>query len=160
MSINAGRLKKHIEIWRYQSTVNAAGSDVNHLVKVHTVYGEIRPVRGSEYTEYYKEQHELIYKITIRFWPDLRPTDVLQYHGRQYEIRSIINPEQADYIFEIMCVEQDDKHKRETPITPPTPTPPTSNTDPGTTETPGTDPEVTPGTDPDPEEETDPEVTP
>ena len=42
MSINAGRLKKHIEIWRYQSTVNAAGSDVNQLTKVHTVYGEIQ----------------------------------------------------------------------------------------------------------------------
>ncbi len=113
MSINAGRLKKHIEIWRYQSTVNAAGSDVNQLVKVKTVYGEIRPVRGSEYTEYYKEQRDLSIKITIRFWEGLRPTDVLQYHGRQYEIQSIINPEQADYILEVMCTEKDDKHKPE-----------------------------------------------
>lgn len=120
MSINAGRLKKHIEIWRYQSTVNAAGSDVNRLVHVKTVYGEIRPVRGSEYTEYYKEQHDLSIKITIRFWEGLRPTDVLQYHGRQYEIQSIINPEQADYILEVMCIEKDDKHKPLKPVTPTT----------------------------------------
>ena len=113
MSINAGRLKKHIEIWRYEGVDTAVGSTVNKLVKVKTVYGEIRPVRGSEYTEYYKEQHELSIKITIRFWAGLRPTDVLQYHGRQYLIQSIINPEQADYILEVMCVEKDDKHKPE-----------------------------------------------
>lgn len=116
MSINAGRLNKHIEIWRYQGVVNAVGATVNKLVKVKTVFGEIRPVRGTEYTEYYKEQHDLSYKITIRFWEGLRPTDVLQYHGRQYLIQSIINPVQADYILEVMCVEKDDKHKPETAV--------------------------------------------
>lgn len=113
MSINAGRLKKHIGILRYVDVRNAAGSDVNQLKKIKTVYGEIRPVRGTEYTEYYKEQHDLSIKITIRFWEGLRPTDVLEYHGRQYQIQSIINPEQADYILEVMCVEKDDKHKPE-----------------------------------------------
>ena len=113
MSINAGRLKRHIEILRYQDTVNAAGSNVNRLVPIKTVPGEIRPVRGSEYTEYYKEQHELSYKITIRYWSGLQPTDVLRHHGRQFLIQSIINPEEADYILEVMCTEQDDKHKPE-----------------------------------------------
>lgn len=111
MSINAGRLHKHIEIWRYESVVNAAGSDVNKLTKIKTVYGEIRPVRGSEYTEYYKDQHELSVRITIRYWADLRPTDVLVYHGRQYVIRSIINPEERNYILEVMAVENTDKHR-------------------------------------------------
>ena len=113
MGIDAGRLKKHIEIWRYQGVQNAIGSTVNKLVKVHTVYGEIRPVRGSEYTEYYKDQHDLSIKITIRYWPDLRPTDVLQYHGRQYEIQSIINPEEKNYILEVMVTERNEKHKPE-----------------------------------------------
>lgn len=113
MAINAGRLNKHIEIWRYVSTLNDAGSDVNRLKKIKTVYGEIRPVRGSEYTEYYKEMHQLSVKITIRYWEDLRPTDVLQYHGTQYEIQSIINPEQRNYILEAMCVEKAEKDRLE-----------------------------------------------
>ena len=98
MSLNAGRLKKHIEIWRYGSTVNA---------------GEIRPARGSEYTEYYKEQHDLSVRITIRYYEDLRPTDVLMYHGRQFLIQSIVNPEEQNYILEVMCTEKTDKHKPE-----------------------------------------------
>ncbi len=113
MSINAGRLKKHIEIWRYGSTVNAAGSDVNQLTKIKTVYGEIRPARGSEYTEYYKEQHDLSIRITIRYYADLKPTDVLMYHGRQFLIQSIVNPEEQNYILEVMCTEKTDKHKPE-----------------------------------------------
>lgn len=112
-AINAGRLKKHIEIWRYTDTVNDAGSNVNRLEKVHTVYGEIRPTRGSQYTEYYKELHQLSVKITIRFWKDLRPTDILKYHDTQYDIQSIINPEQADYILECMCTERDERRKPE-----------------------------------------------
>lgn len=111
--INPGRLKKHIEIWRYQSSINAAGSDVNRLVKIKTVYGEIRPVRGSEYTEYYKELHELSVKITMRYWPDLKTSDVLKYHDDQYLIKSIINPEEQNYILEAMCVKKDDKRKAE-----------------------------------------------
>ena len=113
MAINAGRLKKHIEIWRYVSTVNDAGSDVNRLEKVKTVFGEIRPVRGSEYTEYYKEQHELSIKVTLRYWAGLKATDVLVYHGRQYLIQSIINPEEANYILEVMCLEKNEKRKPE-----------------------------------------------
>ena len=113
MSINAGRLKRHIEIWRYVNARNEAGSDVNKLTKIKTVYGEIRPVRGSEYTEYYKTQHELSVKITIRYYADLKSTDVLVYHGRQFEIKSIINPEENNYILEVMCVEREDKDKPE-----------------------------------------------
>ena len=113
MAINAGRLRKHIEIWRYVNTVNEADSDVNRLEKIKTVFGEIRPVRGSEYTEYYKEQHELSVKITIRYWSGLNATDVLVYHGRQYLIQSIINPEEANYILEVMCTEKNEKRKPE-----------------------------------------------
>lgn len=113
MSINAGRLKKHIEIWRYIDTVNEAGSNVNKLEKIKTVFGEIRPVRGSEYTEYYKELHNLSVKITIRYYADLKPTDVLKYHDTQYLIQSIINPEAADYILEVMCTEKSEKRKPE-----------------------------------------------
>ena len=113
MAINAGRLKKHIEIWRYIDTVNEAGSDVNQLTKIKTVYGEIRPVRGTEYTEYYKELHNLSVKITIRYYADLRATDVLKYHDTQYLIQSIINPEEANYILEVMCTEKNEKRKME-----------------------------------------------
>jgi len=113
MAINCGRLKKHVEIWRYVSRENSMGSTVNKLEKIKTVYAEIRPVRGTEYTEYYKEMHEMSVKITMRYRADLKLTDVLVYHGQQYEIKSIINPEMANYILEVMCTERHEKNKPE-----------------------------------------------
>ena len=80
---------------------------------VKKVFGEIRPLRGSNYLEYYREVHDLAYKITIRYIPDLRPSDVLVWKGRQFIINSIINPEEQTYILEVMCTEKIEKKKPE-----------------------------------------------
>lgn len=97
---------------RYQDVPNGLGGMVSRLAPYKTVYAEIRPVRGSKYTEYYREQHELLVKITMRFQRDLLPTDVLSWNGKQYLVNSVINPEQQDYILEVMCTE---KHETERP---------------------------------------------
>lgn len=91
---------------RYQDTENSLGNLVSKLMPYKTVYAEIRPVRGKEYQEYYKDTNSLEYKITIRFLPDLMPTDVLTYHDKQFLINSIINVEEQGYIQEIMCTEK------------------------------------------------------
>ncbi|MSS91368.1 phage head closure protein [Eisenbergiella tayi] len=104
--INPGRLKKRITIMRYQDTENSLGNLVSQLLPYKTVYAEIRPVRGKEYQEYYKDTNSLEYKITIRFLPDLQPADVLVYHEKQFLINSIINVEEQGYIQEIMCTEK------------------------------------------------------
>lgn len=83
------------------------------LMPYKTVYAEIRPVRGREYIEYYKDSNSLEYKITIRFLPELSPADVLSYQGRQFLINSIINVDEQGYIQEIMCAEQIQKKKAE-----------------------------------------------
>ena len=97
---------------RYQDVPDGLGDVVARLAPCRTVYAEIRPVRGNEYTEYYKDLHEMSVKITMRFLEDLLPTDVLSWKGKQYLINSIINPEQQDYILEVMCTE---KHETERP---------------------------------------------
>lgn len=109
MAINPGRLRKVIGVYRYIEKENSLGSTTKVLDKVRSLYGEIRPVRGSEYTEYYKEYHSLSVKITLRHWADLRPTDILVYGKRQFIIQSIINPLEVNYIVECMCVEKTEK---------------------------------------------------
>ena len=109
MAINAGRLRKVISVYRYEESENSVGSTVTRLIPVKKLYGEIRPVRGSEYTEYYKEYHTLSVKITLRFWEGLKPSDILVYKDRQFIIQSIINPLEENYIVECMCTEKREK---------------------------------------------------
>ena len=109
MAINPGRLRKVISVYRYEESENAVGSTVTKLIPVKKLYGELRPVRGSEYTEYYKEYHTLSVKITLRYWEGLKPTDILVYKDRQFIIQSIINPLEENYIAECMCTEKKEK---------------------------------------------------
>jgi len=111
--MNAGRLRKKIEIWRYTPVDDSLGGKVNKLQLFHAVYGEIIPMRGNSYLEYYKESHELIYKITMRFFEKLSPADILVYHGRQFAINSIINIGEMNYMQEIMCTEKLEKTRPE-----------------------------------------------
>nr|WP_278335927.1 phage head closure protein [Clostridium indicum] len=106
-------MKKRVTIMRYKDTPNELGNTVSTLQRYKTVFAEIRPIRGREYLEYYKDSNSLEYKITIRYIPDLLSSDVLEYHGRQFLINSIINVEEQGYIQEVMCTEKIHEKKPE-----------------------------------------------
>ncbi len=98
---------------RYMEQVNELGNTVARLSPYKTAYAEIRPVRGKEYQEYYKDTNSLEYKITVRYIKDLQAADVIEYQGRQFLINSIINVEEQGYIQEIMCTEKLNDRKAE-----------------------------------------------
>lgn len=109
MAVNAGRLKKCIEIWRYIENETELGAVRTELKKIRTVYGEIRPTRGVEFLEYYRESNELRVKVTMRYVPELTEKDVLVYKGRQFEINSITNILEENAYLEVYCTESKDK---------------------------------------------------
>lgn len=108
-SLNTGRLNKRVGIWRYQSIENPLGGDKVVLKKVKTIWAEMKPTRGTEFLEYYKDANALQYKVTIRYRPDMTEKDVLEHNGRQFEINSIININEENVALEIYCTERKDK---------------------------------------------------
>lgn len=108
-SINVGRLNKRVSIYRYAETETTLGSSRTCLKKVATAWAELRPVRGNEFLEYYREANALQYKITMRWRKDLTEKDVLVYSDCQFEINSIINIMDANTYMEIYCTESKDK---------------------------------------------------
>ena len=108
-SLNAGRLRKKVDIYGYQEMDSELSSYKVVLAKRATVWAELRPVRGTEFLEYYREANALQYKITIRYRPDLTEKDVLLYGSRQFEINSIININEDNVALEIYCTESKDK---------------------------------------------------
>ena len=75
-SINAGRLNKRIDVYLYTEIETTLGSVKTCLKKKATVWAELRPVRGNEFLEYYRETNALQYKITMRWRKDLTEKDV------------------------------------------------------------------------------------
>ncbi len=110
--INPGRLNHKVTIMRYQETEDIMGNTVNVLSPLKTVWAEIRPKRGTEQLEYYKNTNEQSYKITIRH-TDVTTKDVIQYKNRQFLINAIANPLEDNYILELLCTESMDHAVKE-----------------------------------------------
>ncbi len=110
--INPGRLKHKVTIMRYQDTEDIMGNTVNVLSPLKSVWAEIRPKRGDEQLEYYKNTNEQSYKITIRH-TDVTTKDVIQYKSRQFLINAIANPLEDNYILELLCTESMDHAVKE-----------------------------------------------
>lgn len=109
MAVNAGRLKKRIEVWRYVETETELGDTRTELKKVREVYAELKPTRGTEFLEYYREANALQFKVTMRYIEGLTEKDVLVFKGRQFEINSIINILEENAYLEVYCTESKDK---------------------------------------------------
>ncbi len=108
-ALNAGRLRKKIDIYGYEDQEKPLGGVKAVLKKKATVRAEMKPVRGTEFLEYYRDTNALQYKITIRYRPDITEQDVLVHNGRQFEINSIIDINEDHVALEIYCTENKEK---------------------------------------------------
>lgn len=102
--IDPGRLNHRVTIMRYTETQDALGNTVNVLEPLKKVWAEVRPLRGREALEYYKDVHDQSYKITIRY-TDVTPDDVVRFDDRQFRIQWITDPLEDRYYLELMCTE-------------------------------------------------------
>ena len=110
--INPGRLKHRITIMRYQESEDELGNTVNTLTPLKSCWAELRPIRGKEQLEYYKNINDLMYKITIRY-TDVTEKDVVSYKGRQFQINYITKPLEDNNYLELMCTESKDHAVKE-----------------------------------------------
>ena len=111
--INPGRLKHKVTIMRYQDTEDIMGNTVNVLSPLKSTWAEVRPLRGKEQLEIYKNTNEQSFKITIRH-TDVTTKDVIVFRNRQFQINAISNPLEDDYILELLCTESSDHAVKET----------------------------------------------
>lgn len=110
--INPGRLKHRITIMRYQGSEDKLGNTVQELTPIKSCWAELRPARGKEQLECFKNVNDLMYKITIRY-TDVTEKDVIVYKGRQFQINYITNPLEDNYYLELMCTESKDHAVKE-----------------------------------------------
>lgn len=109
--INPGRFNKRVEVWGYENQEDdRIGGKKTSLIPKMKVWAELKPVRGTEFLEYYREANELQYKVTMRYpKKPITEKDVLTSGERQFEINAVVNINEANVYLEIYCTESKDK---------------------------------------------------
>lgn len=110
-TVNPGRMNKRVEIWRYVEEPTELAATKTALKRVACVWAELKPTRGKEFLEYYRESNSLQFTCTMRWNPELHLSekDVLVYKDRQFEINSILNLMEEGRYLEVYCTEKKDR---------------------------------------------------
>jgi len=104
--MDIGRLRRRVTLFRLDDVTDEMGQSKQDLVKIAEVWGDIRPIRGSEFYEL---------KLFIRWRADYEQIDSTWYvecDGKKYDLDSAINVDLADKMLEIGCYERVDKETR------------------------------------------------
>jgi SPP1 family predicted phage head-tail adaptor len=100
--LTAGMLNRKIDFQRQVTAPTASGGETVVWSSYATAWAHIKPMTGSEKIKFDRLGFEQMMKVVIRFRPDLTTLDKVVYRGNQYQIRSIVNIEEADQWLEIM----------------------------------------------------------
>lgn len=98
----AGKLNRLIEIYSLSTTKTATGGASDSWAIRDTYYARVEPVSGMESVRFDRLGAHGVTRFIIRYNEDVVESDKIVYKGVDYQIRSIINIEEADLWLEIM----------------------------------------------------------
>jgi SPP1 family predicted phage head-tail adaptor len=92
--MQAGRLRYRLEVQRPVESRDDQGGVVQSWSTVHTVWGDLEPLRAKELLEAAKIEARLSHRLTLRHYPGLAPTWRLRLAGttrvfQPYQVRDV-----------------------------------------------------------------------
>jgi len=107
--MRAGLLKHRIDLQSNSETVDALGGVVSGWSNYATsVPATVTPLRGVERDGSGQIETQTTYKITIRCLASVEnvsPKYRVQYDGRTFDIKSVVDVQERHRMIELMCVE-------------------------------------------------------
>lgn len=103
---NPGLLKRRISIMELQKASDGGGGFDETLVEIASVRAHIQPLFGTEYWANQQTEAKISHKITIRFRPDVKQSQVISYNGKLYDIQYIIDINEQHRFTEIHALER------------------------------------------------------
>jgi len=104
---NAGRLNKIIIILKVVGvTNNTLGHGVPKFETFKTVWANVAPLTGKEYSEAQIMRAETTYRIKIRYTPGVVPDMKVEYNGKKLDIISVLNIEERNIELHLICSEK------------------------------------------------------
>ena len=101
--VTTGKLNRKITIERADRVKNSGGGYDYTWQTIHTAYAMIKPKNGGERTHAGKLESTNMNDIVFRYIPDLLSDDRINYNGKLYQIRSIINIEEQNKWSQLVC---------------------------------------------------------
>lgn len=110
-NLNAGRLRNKVVFMEYVDSADEYYRNVQKLQEFKTVWAEVKPVRGTNYLDQYKEKNKLLIKVTCRYFPECNEDMVVIINDEPFEITAVIDVENTHHVLEVMCSKriQEDK---------------------------------------------------
>lgn len=103
--LNIGRLNRRITFLTAKETQNTINQTTQEWKEYKSVWATVKALRGSERYEAMKVQAQQIYKITTRYHDGITPDMRILFNGKIFEITSVNNVEEANYMLEMECTE-------------------------------------------------------
>ena len=118
-TMNIGRLSKRVAICKFVDAEDAMGQSTQKLSKVAEVWGDINPIRGTEFYELKKIQSKVTHKCYIRWYAayaDINSNWFLMVDGKYFDIDSAIDVDYQHKMLEIRCYERINKEGHEVEV--------------------------------------------
>ena len=105
--MNAGRMRHRVEL-RTPLYPNESGYANTTYSSLGTFWAEVEPLRGREYWQSQHENSEVTHRIRMRFVRRAKANAnlVAFYGGREFEVLSVIDPNERNISLELMCKER------------------------------------------------------
>lgn len=101
----AGALRNRVVIQSKTVTPNSFGEEVISWSTVATLWAAIEPLQGREYLEGAAAGAEVTTKITVRYYPNLKPEMRATWGSHTYDILSVIEFRENKREIQLMCKE-------------------------------------------------------
>ncbi|MEC1690364.1 phage head closure protein [Bacillus mojavensis] len=109
MAVNIGSLDKRITFLQYGNTTNDEGFEIDGWTPVATVWSAVKTLQGREYIAAATIQAERTTRFIIRYSKRMKSLlnnkMRVKYDGREFEIDSFINDNEANVTFTIIAKE-------------------------------------------------------
>lgn len=103
--MRAGDLRHSIVLQKPTEASDGIGGMTTTWSTFKTVRAAIWPLKGAEYISAMQVTSEISHKIRIRYISGLTPKHRIKWGSRYFDIEEIINPDERDIYFEMMCKE-------------------------------------------------------
>ena len=103
--MRAGQLRHRLAIQTVTESQNAVGELTRVWATVTTVWGSIRPISGTERLAGEQITAEVSHRVWIRYSSYAVPEARLVFGSRTFDIVSVINRDEMNYMMELLCKE-------------------------------------------------------
>ena len=103
--MNPGRLNKRITLLQLTDVETKYGTTSKELTPVipHPIWARVEPFSGRDYKEEAKDKTEDLFKITIRYRPNLSNDMLIGYKNAVYTIQNIADPAEKHELLILTC---------------------------------------------------------